>query len=66
MTDISGSYQVRSAARGPHWIAWLVRPGSDQPARSIVLIGATQAEAEARARGWITSIYNSQVTIPKA
>ena len=44
--------------------AWLIRPGSDQPDRSIVLVGATQAEAEARARAWIASIYNLPVTIP--
>jgi hypothetical protein len=65
MASIS-AYQVRSAARGPHWIAWVVRPGGDQPDRSIVLIGATQAEAEDRARGWIASIYNSQSAIDKA
>ena len=66
MASNSESYDVGSAARGPHWIAWLIRPGSDQPDRSIVLVGATQAEAEARARGWIRSIYNSQFTIDKA
>jgi hypothetical protein len=54
------SFDVRSAARGPHWIAWVVRPGTDQPDRSIVLVGATQAEAEERARAWMGSIYNSQ------
>jgi len=58
MAPDSGSYEVRSAARGPHWIAWVIRSGSDQPDRSIVLVGATQAEAEARAQAWIGSIYN--------
>jgi hypothetical protein len=58
MASNSGSYEVCSAARGPHWIAWVIRPGSDQPDRSIVLVGATQAEAEARARAWLASIYN--------
>jgi hypothetical protein len=63
MPSNSGSYEVRSAARGPHWIAWVITPASDQPDRSIVLVGATQAEAEARARGWIESIYNSKFEI---
>jgi len=58
MAPDSGSYEVRSAARGPHWIAWVIRSGSDQPDRSIVLVGATQAEAEARAQAWIGSTYN--------
>jgi hypothetical protein len=43
----------------------VIRPGADQPDRSIVLVGATQAEAEARARAWITSVYNSPPTIRK-
>ena len=59
MAPNSGSSEVRSAARGPHWIAWVVRSGSDQPDRSIVLVGATQEEAEARAHAWAGSIYNS-------
>lgn len=52
------SYEVHSAARGPHWIAWVSRPGSHEPERSIVLIGKTQAEAEARARAWAARIQN--------
>jgi len=46
------SYQVFSEARGPHWIAWISRDASGQPDRSIVLVGQTQEEAEARARAW--------------
>jgi hypothetical protein len=52
------SYEVRTAERGPHWIAWLTRPGSDKPEQSIVIVGETRAEAEANARAWITSPYN--------
>jgi hypothetical protein len=52
MTTSTGSFTVHSAARGPHCIAWVSQPGSQDPHRSIVLIGATQAEAEARARAW--------------
>jgi hypothetical protein len=57
MAPNSGSDEVRSAARGPHWIAWIQRAGSDQPDRSIVVVGATQQEAEARARAWAASPY---------
>jgi len=53
MASDSRSYHIRSEARGPHWIAWVVRAGAEkaeQPDRSIVLVGETQDEAEARAR----------------
>ncbi len=26
-----GPFEIRSEARGPHWIAWIVRAGSDKP-----------------------------------
>jgi hypothetical protein len=47
-----GSYQIHSEARGPHWIAWITRGAETKPDRSVVLIGETQAEAEANARRW--------------
>ena len=50
MTPSTGSYEVHSEARGPHWVAWLIRAGSDKSDRSIVVIGETQEEAESRAR----------------
>ena len=56
-----GPYEIHSAARGPHWIAWVSRPGSQLPDRSIVLIGKTQEDAIARAQAWTTSIYNLQM-----
>jgi hypothetical protein len=54
----NGSYEIHAAARGPHWIAWLSLAGSQQPARSIILVAATQEEALARARAWVSSTYN--------
>ena len=63
MSTNAGSYEIHSAARGPHWIAWLTRAGSQQPERSIVLVGKTQEQAEVRARAWATSIYNLQLEI---
>ncbi len=52
----TGPFDIHSAARGPHWIAWVSRPGSEGPERSIVLIGETQDEAVARARAWAESM----------
>ena len=56
MSVSSTPYEIHSAARGPHWIAWLTRPGSQQPERAVVLIGKTQVEAEANAKAWAESI----------
>jgi len=47
-----GSFEIHTQARGPHWIAWVTRDGSGKPDRSIVLVAANQAEAEARAKDW--------------
>jgi hypothetical protein len=51
----SGSFQIHTEARGAHWIAWVSRDGTGKPDRSVVLIAATQAEAEARAQRWAES-----------
>jgi len=48
----SGSYEIHSEMRGPHWIAWVSRDSSGKPDKSVVLVGATREEAEARARQW--------------
>jgi hypothetical protein len=56
-----GPYEIHSAPRGPHWIAWVSRPGSQLPDRSIVLVAKTQDDAVARAQAWATSFYNSQL-----
>jgi hypothetical protein len=52
MTTATGSYQIHTEARGPHWISWITRGGDNKPDRSVVLIAASQAEAEERARRW--------------
>jgi len=46
----TASLEVHSEARGPHWIAWISRDGSGKPDRSIVIVAATQEDAESRAR----------------
>jgi hypothetical protein len=52
MTTTAGSYAIHTEARGPHWIAWLTIGSDPKPERSVILIAATQEEAEARARQW--------------
>ena len=54
MTAMS-SYEVHSEARGAHWVAWITRGGSAKPERSVIVVGASQAEAEASARRWADS-----------
>ena len=58
MPDNPGHFDIRSTARGPHWAAWIVQPGSDKPYGSILLVGETKEEAEAHAQAWIDSPYN--------
>lgn len=48
----AGVYEIHSEARGAHWVAWITTAGSTKPERSVVVVGATQAEAEAAARQW--------------
>jgi len=48
----SGSFQIHSEARGPHWIAWVSRAGDGKPDRSVVLVAQTREEAELRAQQW--------------
>ena len=52
MTTPTGSYQVHSEARGPHWVAWITRGTATTPDRSVLLVAASREEAEARARRW--------------
>ena len=44
--------EIRSEARGSHWIAWVSRDGDPKPFGSVVLVGQTQDEAVANARKW--------------
>jgi hypothetical protein len=47
-----GRREIRSEARGPHWVAWV--PDADgKPENSVVLVGETREEAERRARMWV-------------
>jgi hypothetical protein len=52
MGEAAGSFEVHAEASGPHWVAWLTRPGEQGPHQSVLVVGATRAEAEAKAREW--------------
>ena len=52
MTTTSGSFTVHTEARGPHWIAWVTRGAETLPERSVILVAATEEEAQARGRRW--------------
>jgi hypothetical protein len=47
----SGKRQIRSEARGPHWVAW-VADANGKPEGAVILVGETREEAEERARQW--------------
>jgi hypothetical protein len=52
VTTKAGSFEIRSEAHGPHWVAWIARTSDGKPEQSVLLVGQTRAEAEARARKW--------------
>jgi hypothetical protein len=47
-----GTFEIRSEAHGPHWVAWLSRTADGGPEHAVLIVGGTQAEAEANARRW--------------
>jgi hypothetical protein len=47
-----GTFEIRSEAHGPHWVAWLARTADGAPDPAVLIVGETQAEAVARARQW--------------
>ncbi|MSO30617.1 MAG: hypothetical protein EXQ48_06665 [Acidobacteria bacterium] len=52
VTTKAGTFEVRSEAHGPHWVAWIAKASDGPPEESVVLVGQTQAEAESNARRW--------------
>lgn len=54
--EAAGSFEIHSEARGPHWVAWITRPGEKGPHQSILLVGATRDEAEGKAREWAARV----------
>jgi hypothetical protein len=54
MTTSGAQYEIHTEARGHHWVSWITRGTGEagKPDRSILLVAANQADAEARARQW--------------
>ena len=55
VTTKDGTFEIRSEAHGPHWVAWLASSAGAAPDRAVLIVGQTQAEAVARARQWADS-----------
>ena len=52
ITTRQGTFEIRSEAHGPHWVAWLARTSDGPPEQAVLLVAQTRTEAEARARQW--------------
>ena len=63
MTTDNIQLGIRTRSRGAHWIAWVTRDGSDEPLDSVILVGRTEAEAEAEARTWADRLVADPVLI---
>jgi hypothetical protein len=46
------SFEVHSEQHDSHWVAWVTKAGEQKPHRSVLVVGPSQKEAEARARQW--------------
>lgn len=55
------SFRIHSEARGPHWVAWLTMGTDTNAYQSILLVGASKEEAEAKAARWGGSIAHATV-----
>ena len=63
MTTDSIQLDIRTKSRGAHWISWVTRDGGDAPLDSVILVGRTEAEAEAEARTWAARLVADPVLI---
>jgi hypothetical protein len=44
--------EIGSEERGSHWVAWVIQGDHRMPAASVIMVGKTREEAEARIRQW--------------
>lgn len=64
MNEQAGTFEIRSEARGAHWVAWVTRAGERTPHRSVLLVGATRQEAEDKARKWAAGLSGQATRTP--
>lgn len=62
----AGSFEIHCEVRGPHWVAWISRPGEQVPHESILLVGATRREAEDKARLWAARVTAQAARTPSS
>jgi len=55
VTTKEGTFEIKSEAHGPHWVAWLASTADGAPDRGVLIVGQTQAEAVTNARKWADS-----------
>lgn len=60
------SIEVRSEARGSHWVAWVIPAGQGVQPASILMVGRTREEAEDRMRTWWASYLAISPPPPRA
>lgn len=48
----ASAIEIRSELHGGHWVAWVARTPDGKPDQSVLVVGRTREEAEARAREW--------------
>jgi hypothetical protein len=60
------TFEVHSEARGPHWVAWITQPGQQGPYHSVLHVGASREEAEARARAWAATLPDQMNRSPRS
>lgn len=47
-----GPYEIHIEQRDAHWVGWITAAGDPKPYRSVLLVAASQEDAEKRARAW--------------
>lgn len=61
MTTDRTDFKIATESRGARWVAWITTDESDTPLGSVLLMGRTQAEAEANAHAWADKLASDPV-----
>ncbi len=59
-----GNQQMHSELRGSHWVAWLTEGSDAHPVQSVLMVGQSREEAEARLKAW-QAVLASYVKAPR-
>ena len=47
-----GSFEIHTEQQNAHWVGWITRDNDPKPYRSVLVVAASQEEAENRAKAW--------------